>query len=127
MKNEVETDEISEMDTTEIREAQVRQALRQAMSGRTPGIDGIPAEVYKADSDVAVKELTRLFNRLWQEEKVADRLDSENTKTRGFERVQELVWCDIVTCTSKVMGRVIIERIQSGVDHVLRKNKLDFK
>ena len=43
------------MDTREIREAEVKQALKKTKIGRTPGIDGIPAELYKADSDVAVK------------------------------------------------------------------------
>ena len=47
-ENEVETGEISEMDTPEIREAKVRQALKKTKSGRTPIIDGIPAELYKA-------------------------------------------------------------------------------
>ena len=42
-----------------IKEAEVRQALRKTKSGKTPGIDGIPAELYKADSDVAVRELTK--------------------------------------------------------------------
>ena len=27
-----------------------------------------------------------------------ERLDSENTTMRRFERVQELAWCDIVAC-----------------------------
>ena len=40
-----------------------RQALKKTKIGRTPGIDGIPAELYKADSNVAVKELTRLRRR----------------------------------------------------------------
>ena len=60
------------MDTTEIKEAEVRQALRKTKNGRTPGIDGIPAELYKPDSDVAVKAFTRLFDRLWREGKVPD-------------------------------------------------------
>ena len=54
------------MDRTEIREAEARRALKKAKSGKTPGIDEVPAELYKAASDVAVKELTRLtrlFNR----------------------------------------------------------------
>ena len=58
------------MDTTEIQEAELRQALKKSKSGRTTGIDGIPAELYKVDSDAAVKELTRLFNRIWHEEKL---------------------------------------------------------
>ena len=60
-ENEVETDVFREMDTTEIREAELKQALKKAKIGRKPGIDGIPAELYKAGCDVAVKELTRLF------------------------------------------------------------------
>ena len=68
--NEVETDGITEMDTTEIKEAEVRQALKKTKSGRTTSIDGILAELYKADSDVAINELTRLFNRIWHEEKL---------------------------------------------------------
>ena len=39
------------MDTTEIREAEVKQALKKTKIGRTPGINGIPAELYKADSE----------------------------------------------------------------------------
>ena len=101
-ENEVEEDEISEMDTTEIREAEVKEALKKTKSGKTPGIDGIPAELYKADGDVAVKELTRLFNRIWHEEKIPDQwkkgLIVKIPKKRRPERVQELAWCDIVTC-----------------------------
>ena len=71
-ENEVEEDEISKMDKTEIREAEVKEALKKTKSGKTPGIDGIPAELYKADGDVAVKELKRLFNRIWHEEKIPE-------------------------------------------------------
>ena len=66
-----ESDKISKMDTTEIKEAEVRQALK-TKTGRTPGINHIPAELYKADGDVAGKELMRLFNEVWHEEKVPD-------------------------------------------------------
>ena len=55
-----------------------------------------------------------------------ERLDSENTQTRRFERVKQLAWCDIVPVASKVMGRDVIERIQNGVDHVLRKEQAGF-
>jgi len=54
------------LETTETREAEVRQTLKKTENGKAPGIDKIPTELYKADSDVAVKELTRLFNRIWE-------------------------------------------------------------
>ena len=130
-ENEVETDEISEMDTTEIKEAEVKQALRKTKSKRTPGIDSIPAELYKADSDVAVKELTRLFNRIWHEEKVPDQwkkgLIVKIPKRGDLKECKNWRGVTLLPVASKVMGRIIIERIQNGVDHVLRKEQAGFR
>lgn len=44
-ENVVESDEIREMNTTEIKEEEVRQALKKTESGRTPGNDRIPGEL----------------------------------------------------------------------------------
>ena len=33
-----------------------------------------------------------------------ERLDSANTKTRRFERVKKLAWCDIVACGQQSNG-----------------------
>ena len=75
--------------------------MKKTKTGRTPRIHGIPAELYDADGDVAVKELTRLFNKMWHEEKVPDQWKKGlivNTKKKKFERVpQELAWRRIVT------------------------------
>ena len=48
-----------------------------------------------------------------------ERLDSENTKTRRSERVRIGVAVTLLPVAIKVMRRVIIKRIQNGVDHVL--------
>lgn len=57
---------------------------------------------------MAVKELTKLLNKILHEEKVPEpmeeRLDSENTQKRRPERVQELPWRDIVTCVQQSNG-----------------------
>ena len=130
-ENEVETDEIRKMDTTEIREAEVRQTLKKTKIGRTPEIDGIPVELYKADSDVAVKELTRLFNRIWHEEKVPDQwkksLIVKIPKRGDLKECKNWRGVTLFPVASKVMGRVIIERIQNGLDHLLRKEKAGFR
>ena len=44
------------MDTTEIKELDVRQALKRTSAGKTSGIDGIPVELCKAHDDVPVKQ-----------------------------------------------------------------------
>ena len=48
-ENEAESDEISEMAATEIREPDARQASKKINTGRTPGIDSIPAELNRAN------------------------------------------------------------------------------
>ena len=76
--------------------------MKKTKTRRTLRIHDIPVELYDADGDVAVKELTRLFNKIWREEKVPDQWKKGlivNTKKRKFEGVpEELAWRDIVTC-----------------------------
>ena len=43
------------MDATEIKELDVREALKKTNTGRTSRIGGIPVELYKANDDVAEK------------------------------------------------------------------------
>ena len=89
---------------------------------KKPRIDGIPAELYKANGDVTVKELTRLFNNIWHEEKVPDKwkkgLIVKIPNKGDLEDCNKWRGVTLLPVVSKVMGRLIIERIQNGVDHV---------
>ena len=46
------------------------KAIKQMFSGKAPGEDGIPPEVYKYGGDELARELTRLFKELWAEREV---------------------------------------------------------
>ena len=46
------------------------KAIKQFSSGKAPGEDGIPPEMYKYVDDTLVTALTRLFQQLWVEEAV---------------------------------------------------------
>lgn len=94
-----------------------------------PGFLSQPLLVlYKADGDVAVKELERLFNKICHVGKVPDQWKRgfivkipkrrENKNCRGVT---------LVPVASKVMGKVVIERTQNGVDDVLRKEQAGFR
>ena len=56
-----------------------------------------------------------------------ERLDSENTKTRDLKECKNWRGVTLLPVLSKLMGRVIIERIQNGEDHVLRKKQAGFR
>ena len=49
---------------------EVSKAIKQMSSGKAPGSDAIPAEVYKAGGPVMLQKLTKLFQSIWNEGKV---------------------------------------------------------
>ena len=48
-------------------------------------------------------------------------------KREDLKECKNMRGVTLLPVASKGMGRIIIERIQNGVDYVLRKNKLDFE
>ena len=93
----------------------MRLALKKkSKNRRTPGIDGIPTEPYKADMDVAIKELTRLFNRMWHEETVPNQWKKGSIVKGDLKECKNLRDVTLLSVASKVMGRVIIEIIQNN-------------
>ena len=48
----------------------VEASIEKTKSRKTLGNDEIPAELHKTQSYAIVKELTRLFKRIWYEENV---------------------------------------------------------
>jgi len=49
---------------------ELRRAVNQMASGKVPGIDGLPAEVFKAGSLNLITKLTHLFQNIWNKRSV---------------------------------------------------------
>ena len=45
--------------------AEVDAAIKQLQTGKAPGPDGIPAEVFKASDETLITHLTRMFQVFW--------------------------------------------------------------
>ena len=45
--------------------AETTAAIKQLQTGKAPGPDGIPAEVFKASGETLITDLTRLFQVFW--------------------------------------------------------------
>jgi hypothetical protein len=50
--------------------AEIRKAIARLKNGKTEGLDNIPAEVIKADTETAVNVLHNLFSKIWVKEEV---------------------------------------------------------
>ena len=46
---------------------EVSKAIRQTSSGKSPGMDGIPAEIFKSAGPVALEALLSLLTSIWEE------------------------------------------------------------
>ena len=49
---------------------EVEKAMKRLSSGKAPGADSIPAEIYTAGGPELRERLTRLFTRMWTQEKL---------------------------------------------------------
>ena len=49
---------------------ETRKAVQQLSSGKAPGADAIPAEVYKAGGLPMAEKLTKLFHCMWRKEAI---------------------------------------------------------
>ena len=46
---------------------EIKTAIRQMKSGKSPGSDGIPAEIYQHGGEVVVSRLQDLFTSCWEQ------------------------------------------------------------
>ena len=50
--------------------AEVRDAIKNLNSGKQPGKDGIPADIYRAGGSHLTRKLTKLLTEIWKQGEV---------------------------------------------------------
>ena len=55
-------------------EEEIKKAITQLSTGKAPGADEIPADVYKHGGDTLLQKLTDLFCRMWDNEVIPQQL-----------------------------------------------------
>ena len=103
---------------------EVEQEINKTKSGKAPGIDDISADILKAGGRPIVKWLHEIFVDVWlTEETVGDWTTAiliQLYKNKGDKTI-----CDnyrgisLLTVTSKVFSRVILNRVQGTLDKQL--------
>ena len=66
--------------------AEVEAAIKQLSNGKAPGMDGIPAEIYKHGGSHLVSKLTNLFVIIWSEGSVPQ--DSKMLLSSASSRIK---------------------------------------
>jgi exonuclease III len=111
---------------------EVQQAIKQMKSGKAPGNDNISADVLKAGGLPMAKWLHEVFVGIWQNEDIVDDWTTAILirlyKNKGDKRI-----CDnyrgisLLVVASKVLSRIILNRIQSLLDKQLMEEQAGFR
>ena len=107
-----------------------KRAVQTLKNGKAPGIDQITAELLKADIESTCVGLKCLFDLIWQEEKVPVQwkqgLICKIPKRGNPQQCGNWRGVTLLPTASKVLGKILISRVQGGVDDRLRKEQAGF-
>ena len=96
--------------------AELRKALKQTTSGKSPGADGIPAEIYKNGGEALEDSVLALFKLIWVKGFVPQ--DFKNaTIVHIYKRKGDKTSCDnhrgisLLCIAGKILARIVLNRI----------------
>ena len=126
---EMEEEEL-DIDTGLPTEEEFKRAVQTLKNGKAPGIDQITAELLKADIESTCAGLKCLFDLIWQEEKVPVQwkqgLIFKIPKKGNPQQCGNWRGVTLLPTASKVLGKILIGRVQGGGDDRLRKEQAGF-
>ena len=92
------------------------QAIKLLSSGKAPGLDAIPAEIYKAGGTPVAKKMTGLFHIMWRKEAISQECKYASI-IHLFKRKGNPQLCDnhrgitLLSIAGKVLAKVLLNRL----------------
>ena len=126
-------DMIEEITTKQPTLGEVKAAIGRLKNGKSPGIDSITAELLKADADFsAAKKIHQSMKKVWEHEKIPTKwkqgLIIKLAKKGGnLKECKNSRRITLLSVVSKILGRIIIDRVRNGVDQSLRKEQAGYR
>jgi len=108
----------------------VSAAVNQLKNGKAAGVDNIQPELLKSVGSV-IPHLTRMRNMVWQHE--ATPVDWKNGIIIPLPKKGDLTDCNnwrgimLLSVPGKVFSRVLLNRMKSAVDQLLRQEQAWFR
>jgi hypothetical protein len=110
---------------------EIKTALKALKNGKAPGEDQISAEMLKADIEQTSLELQKIFDIIWEKETVPTQwtkgLIFKIPKKGNLQVCGNCRGVTLLPLASKVLSRILVDRIQAGVDASLRNEQAGFR
>ena len=110
---------------------EIMAAIRSLKNGKAPGQDGLNAELFKADPEFAAQVLQPLYEKIWEEKLLPDDW-TEGTivkipKKGALSNCNNWRGITLLSVPSKILAKIIINRISKAVDQQLREEQAGFR
>ena len=96
-------------------EEEVKKAIKQLSSGKAPGADAIPAEVFKHGGDTLLQKLTDLFRRMWDDKVISQQLKDASIirlyKKGNRQLFDNYRGISLLAIAEKILARVLLDRL----------------
>ena len=93
-------------------------------NGKTPGIDSITAEMLKAGGEFSINKVHQLLQNIWIQEELPSKWKQgiiiKLPKKGNLKECKNSRGITLLSVVGKILGRIIIDRMRSGVDKRLR-------
>ena len=114
--------------------AVTEKAIKRLSSGKAPGSDAIPAEIYKAGGTPVAKKMTELFHIMWRKE-VIPQIFKDASIIHLFKRKGNPQLCDnhrgisFLSIAGKVLWRVLLNQLNEHLEQsiILSESQSAFK
>ena len=96
------------------------KAIKLLSSGKAPGSDAIPAEIYKAGGPPIAEKLTELFHIMWRKEAIPQRFKVQQLST--YSKGKGILVCDnyrgisLSSIAGKILARVLLNRLNEYLE-----------
>ncbi len=123
--------ELPSINIEEISISEVTEAIKKLKSGKAGGIDNIVPELFKADIETATDKLHEIITDIWDQEQIPSEwkkgLIVKMPKKGDLTECGNWRGITLLPIASKVLGRILINRIKEGVDEILRPEQAGFR
>jgi len=135
-ENPVEEEETTGIEITDISTDpptldEIVKAIKMLKNGKAPGDDGIQAELLKADIHFTGQKLQKMFNEIWETEQTPTNwrrgLIFKIPKKGNLKECKNWRGITLLPVVSKILGRIVIDRIKNGIDSKLRKEQAGYR
>ena len=114
-----------------ILESEVEAAIQALKMGKSAGIDNIPAELIKAGGHIVIQILLDICNKIWE----TGIWPSDWTKSMiislhkkgSKQKCENYRTISLISHSSKIMLKIILNRLKHYTEDSFLKSKLDFE